>query len=230
MTPAAKRLQSDRIRRCLGATLPDRSGLAMIEFALVLPLLVGMTLAGIETANLAITVLRINQLAMMASDNAGRVRSSIDETDINEIMAGLRFAGSGIDFGANGRAIISSLEPNGLTGSNAGHKIGWQRCFGAKNVTSSYGLAGAGSTNAALRLGMGPVGQKIAPVPNSALVFAEIRYTYRPLLLSSFVANREISAIQAFTVRDRALQTLTNKTNLSDANKRLCDAVHLSAT
>lgn len=210
--------------------LRDRSGVALIEFCLALPVLLTLTLTGVETANLAITVLRVNQLAMMASDNAGRVRSSIDEQDVNEIMAGIRFAGSGIDFGTNGRVIISSLEGNGQPSPKTGNKITWQRCFGAKNVTSSYGLAGAGANDATLALGMGPTGQKIPPVPNSALIFAEIRYTYHPIVVSAFMADRELSAIQAFTVRDRALQTLTNTKSLPASAQRLCDAAHLSAT
>ncbi len=214
----------------LGRILRDRSGVALIEFCLALPVLLTLTLTGVETANLAITVLRVNQLAMMASDNAGRVRSSIDEQDVNEIMAGIRFAGSGIDFGTNGRVIISSLEGNGQPAPKTGNKITWQRCFGAKNVTSSYGLAGAGATDATLAAGMGPTGQKIPPVPNSALIFAEIRYTYHPIVVSAFMADRELSAIQAFTVRDRALQTLTNTKSLPASAQRLCDAAHLSAT
>ncbi|WP_240663118.1 pilus assembly protein [Sphingomonas sp. UV9] len=204
--------------------------MALIEFCLALPVLLTITLTGVETANLAITVLRVNQLAMMASDNAGRVRSSIDEQDVNEIMAGIRFAGSGIEFGANGRVIISSLEGNGQTGTKAGNKITWQRCFGAKNVTSSYGLAGAGANDASLFFGMGPAGQKITPVPNSALIFAEVRYTYHPIVVSAFMADRELSAIQAFTVRDRAQQTLTNTKSLPASAQRLCDTAHLSAT
>jgi hypothetical protein len=229
MTTTTGRVGSWR-RRPWRGVLRDRSGLAMIEFALVLPLLLGMTMTGIETANFAITVLRINQLAMMAADNAGRVRSSIDETDINEIMTGLKFAGSGINFGANGRAIISSLESNGLASPNNGYWIRWQRCYGAKNVVSSYGLENAGKTDGALKTGMGPATHRIVPVPNTALIFAEIRYTYHPLVLWGVVADREVKAIQAFTVRDRALQTLTNSTSLPSGKQRLCDAAHLSAT
>lgn len=226
LTSRPGRKVADRLKRFRR----DRSGVALIEFCLALPVLLTLTLTGIETANLAIAVLRVNQLAMMASDNAGRVRSSIDEQDVNEIMAGIRFAGSGIGFGANGRVIISSLEGNGQPSPRTGNKITWQRCFGAKNVTSSYGVQGAGTNDASLAAGMGPAAQKIVPVPNSALIFAEIRYTYRPVVVSAFMANQELSAIQAFTVRDRAQQTLTNTTSLPASAQRLCDTAHLSAT
>lgn len=220
---------------CAAGRLPrrlrgDRSGIALTEFAFALPFLTIIVMAGVETANFAITVLRVNQLAMLAADNAARVRTSIDEQDMNEVMIGLRFAGQGIGFGQKGRVIISSLESNGYTDSRKGYKITWQRCFGARNVTSSYGVVGQGANNASLAAGMGPAGKKIEPVPGAALVFAEIRYTYSPAVASMFMDDMELTSLQSFTVRERASEALTNTTSMPDASKRLCDAAHLSAT
>lgn len=220
------RLAGDVLRRLRR----DRSGVAVIEFALSLVFLLPIALTGIELANLAVVTLRLNQLAMMVSDNVARYRGSIDEAQVDEVMTGVAFAGRGIDFGQQGRVIVSTLESNGLTGSQAGYKITWQRCFGAKNVTSSYGLQGAGANNATLATGMGPATNKVKPVDNSALIFAELRYTYQPIVGMGFMAPREMTALQSFTVRDRSSQTLTNTTGMSNAERRLCDTAHLSAT
>ena len=208
----------------------DRSGVAMIEFALSLVFLVPIAMVGIELANLAVVTLRLNQLAMMVSDNVARYRGSIDEAQVDEVMTGVAFAGRGIGFGQQGRVIVSTLESNGQTGTQTGYKITWQRCFGAKNVSSSYGLEGAGATDATLASGMGPLANKVKPVDNSALIFAELRYTYRPIVGTGFMPARELTSLQSFTVRDRSSQTLTNTTNMTDAQRRLCDAAHLSAT
>lgn len=208
----------------------DHSGVAMIEFALSLVFLLPIALTGIELANFAVATLRLNQLAMMVSDNVARYRGGIDEAQVDEVMTGVAFAGRGIDFGQQGRVIVSTVEANGQTGTQAGYKITWQRCFGAKNVTSSYGAEGAGATNATLATGIGPAANKVKPVDNSALIFAELRYTYRPIVGTGFLAARELTALQSFTVRDRSSQTLTNSTNIPDAKRRLCDAAHLSAT
>jgi len=207
----------------------DRSGVAMVEFTLSLLFLLPIALTGIETANLAVTTLRLNQLAMMASDNVARYRGGIDEAQVDEVMTGLAFAGRAINFGEQGRVIVSTVEPNGQTGTQAGYKITWQRCFGAKNVVSSYGLEGAGTTDSSLAAGIGPTGNKVRPVDNSALIFAELRYTYKPLVGSAFMPTREMSSLQSFTVRDRSSQTLTNTIQLSVAKRRLCDAQHLAA-
>lgn len=208
----------------------DTSGVAMTEFALSLLFLLPIALTGIETANLAVTTLRLNQLAMMASDNVARYRGGIDEAQVDEVMTGLAFAGRSISFGEQGRVIISTVEPNGQSGAQAGYKITWQRCFGAKNVGSSYGVEGAGATDSSLASGMGPAGNKVKPVDNSALIFAELRYTYKPIVGSGFMPVQELWALQSFTVRDRSSQALTNTVPLTDAKRRLCDAQHLSAT
>lgn len=208
----------------------DRSGVAMTEFALSLVFILPIAMTGVEVGNLAVTVLRLNQIAMMAADNIARVRATIDENDVNEVLVGVRLAGENIKFGDHGRVIVSTVEGNGQTGANEGLKITWQRCFGKKNVVSSYGVAGDGATNASMAGGMGPTGNKVRPVTGSALAFAEVRYTYQPIVGTGFMPAMELSAIQSFTVRDRASQTLTNTSNLIDAEKRLCDAAHLSAT
>ncbi|MEH3121724.1 MAG: pilus assembly protein [Sphingomonas phyllosphaerae] len=217
-------------RAIVRALRRDRSGVAVIEFALALLFLLPIALTGIEIANLAVVTLRLNQLAMMVADNVARYRGSIDEAQVDEVMTGVAFAGSGIDFGQQGRVIVSTVESNGKTGTQAGYKITWQRCFGAKNVASSYGLEGAGATNASLAAGIGPATNKVKPVDNSALIFAELRYTYKPIVGAGFMAPRELTSLQSFTVRDRSAQDLSNTTNMSDAKRRLCDAAHLSAT
>jgi Flp pilus assembly protein TadG len=214
----------------------DRSGLALIEFAYALPLLMTVGLAGTEAANLALVTLRINQMAMLAADNAARVRISIDETDVNEVMVGMRFSGTSIKFGERGRVIISTIESNGQTAGNAGYKITWQRCFGSKNVASVYGAEGTGATNGTMKNGIKTAGiaaiaaEGTIPVPNGALIVAEVRYTYVPLVASMFMGNRELRAVQTFPVRDRAGQALTNSTNMGTTAKRLCDAAHLTTT
>ena len=223
------RMRLNGLVATLRAGRRDTSGVALIEFAFALPLLLTIAMVGIETARIAVTLLRLNQIAMMAADNAARVRSSMDEADVNELMTGIRFIGTGIDLGENGRVIISTLESNGQTGTNVGNKITWQRCYGAKNVISSYGLEGAGTNDASLQQGIGPTGKNVRPVANSALILAEIRYDYKPLVASAFVGGFEMHAIQSFAVRERAQQALTNTKSLSNAQLRLCDAQHLSA-
>ncbi len=207
--------------------IEDRSGLALVEFALSLPILLGMSLGGIELAHYAIAVERVSQIAMTAADNAARVRDSytgqanaIDEVDVNEVMAGAKYVGNSINFSTNGRIILSSLEPNaGATGQ----WIRWQRCSGAKNVASSYGIQDAGKTDASLP-GMGPTGNKIVAATGTAVIFAEVVYDYQPLVPVNFLGynGKTLRFTSAFNVRERTNQVLNNAKALTGAATASC--------
>jgi hypothetical protein len=200
----------------------DRSGIAMTEFALGLPLLVAVSMGGLELTNFSAAKMRASQIALMVADNAGRVRVSIDETDIDEVMIGARIEGEAMEFGQNGRVILSSLETNGLTGADEGQTIRWQRCFGAKQMVSSYGIEGDGKLNSSLAAGIGPTGHKIKALSNMVVMFVELSYTYKPLINEDILGPKIITSTAAYVVRERTNQTVTNTVPLTDAKKRLC--------
>lgn len=202
-----------RMQLAIRHMLRDTRGLALTEFALSLPILLMMGLGGIELAHYALATERVNQIAMTAADNAGRVRDSIDEIDVNEVMAGAKFVGAPISFADRGRVILSSLEENA---AKNGQWIRWQRCTGAKNVPSSYGLQDAGKTDSSLQ-GMGPSGRQIAATSGATVMFVEVVYDYRPIVPLPFLgySNRTMRATAAFDVRQRNDQVLKNSKNLT---------------
>ncbi|MET0309577.1 MAG: TadE/TadG family type IV pilus assembly protein [Sphingomonas sp.] len=136
--------------RGLGA---DRSGVALIEFALTVPVILLLGLGGVELGNFMMANLRISQIAMSVADNAGRVRTTIDEADISEVMMGARKMGDAISLASNGRIILSDLEQRTTTTGTGGKGavtttnpngyrqwIRWQRCSGDLSAISSYGV------------------------------------------------------------------------------------------
>lgn len=188
-----------RLRSC-------RSGLAMTEFALSLPLLFGAGLYGIEAANMAITQMKISQVAVHIADNASRIGDTsmlqdrkIYESDLNDVFIGSDLqAGDAIDLYEHGRVIISSQEV--VPDSDDDQYIHWQRCLGKKNFASSYGDAGTGLTGGFA--GMGPPGEEVLAFDDEAVIFVEISYDYQPLVGDTFAFRNELHAIAAFTVRD----------------------------
>lgn len=192
------------------------TGIAMVEFAIAIPVFLLLLLAGLELTNLAFTHMRINQIAVTVSDNAGRVRSGIDETNIYEVFAGAQLIGDSLNFAQNGRVVLSSLEPNLQTGNNAGQMINWQRCYGALAVTPSYGVQGAGRTNASLSTGMGPAGNRITAADGTAVMFVEVSFRYQPLVFTGLPdSSRNIRYETAFNVRERTNQNITNTQSLT---------------
>jgi len=204
------------VRRFVRALIRSRRGIALTEFAFALPIFVTLLFGGLEVINLVMAHMRISQIAISVADNAGRVRQGIDEADIYEVFAGADQVGRGVDFATNGRVILSSLEPNGRTGGQAGQMINWQRCYGALAATPRYGRQDAGRTDGSLRDGLGSTASKIKAADGTAVMFAEVSYRYTPRILPSIVANGlELRYESAFNVRERTNQNLTNTQNLA---------------
>lgn len=197
---------SRRIGRRAAALRRDRSGIAMVEFALALPFFLGVTMTGAELTNFTTTKMRISQLALHVADNASRIGSGtvlstkqISEAQINDLLTGAGYQGGKLDLFANGRVILSSLEPMANPNSTDRYKIRWQRCRGAKTWPSSYGVQGATDLT-----GITPAGQAqpIKAPDDGAVMFVEIAYNYQPLISSVFVPHQQIVEIAAMTVRD----------------------------
>jgi Flp pilus assembly protein TadG len=203
----------------------DRRGLALIEFAFSLPVLVVLSMAGLETANLALAHMRVSQIAMLVADNASRVRSSIDEADVNEIMTGAELSSDSLKLKANGRIFLSDLEPNGKASPNTGYYIRWQRCWGSGTFTSSYGVAGNGTNDASMQFGMGPgntAATKVVPASGTAVMFVEVAYNYQPLVSNALFGAKVIRYSSAFNVRERTDQAIKNAGNLATSATAAC--------
>jgi Flp pilus assembly protein TadG len=203
----------------------DDRGLALVEFAFSLPVLLILGLTGLECANLALAHMRVSQVAMLVADNAARVRTSIDEADVNEIMTGADLATDSLKLKANGRIFLSDLEPNLKTGSSAGNYIRWQRCWGTGNFTSSYGVAGNGANDASMKDGMGPgttAATKVTPASGTAVMFVEVAYNYQPLVSSAIFGNKVIRYTSAFNVRERTDQQMKNAGSLATSATAAC--------
>ncbi len=182
----------------------DVSGLAMVEFAFAAPLVLGMGMLGTDTAYLVITHLQVSQIAMQVADNASRVGEEdtlaarrVYESDIIDTFLGAEKLGENIAIFTQGRVIVSSLQQN----AQGGQWIAWQRCRGAKNFNSSYGVQGAGATGTSFP-GMGVAGRYITASPGTAVMFVEVAYDFRSITPMNLFNNQQIVYTAAFNVRD----------------------------
>lgn len=173
----------------------DHRGAALIEFALALPVILAMGGYGVELSNLAITHMRINQIALAAADNASRIGVGKDnispyqvqEGDVNDVLRGAQQMGAGLNLTTYGRITLSSLENvqrdfSDGTKSDTGpvQRLHWQRCLGSMTgvgtsaapvYDSSYGqatpLATAGTDTTAGNAGVSSAGMGSNPVVNA---------------------------------------------------------------
>lgn len=180
-------------------------GVAMIEFAYVLPIVVLMSLTGAELTNYITVKMRMSQIALSIADNAARMGNgtslaakTITEADVNDVFTGAQMTSGGLDLTTNGRVILSDLEPSASPNTAGTYKIKWQRCFGAKTHASTYGNAGAINLP-----GMGPAGRQITAQDDNATMFVELYYVYKPLLKAIWAPDTSMVEIASMAVRDR---------------------------
>lgn len=198
-----------KVRRSIAflrALREDRGGVSFIELALMLPVLLTLGLYGTEVAFMAMINMQVGEIATSVADNASRlgqtdnssVMPTVKETDVDSVMWGALKEGSSYDFEDRGKVVLSSLEVDQETGRQYIH---WQRCRGKLDRDSAYGVAMAGKTGALLD-GMGAEDHKIHAVPNSAVMFVEVYYHYRPLFGTMFVNETVFKQEAAYMIRD----------------------------
>jgi len=200
--PARAKRFSNAVRK-LRDLKRDNSAVALVEFAFAAPLVLGMGMMGTETAYFSITHMQISQIAMQVADNASRVGESalaaqvVTEADINGTLVGAEKLGERYGIFENGRIIISSLQQNG----DGGQWIAWQRCRGAKNIQSAYGLEGTGASGTSFA-GMGDASNPITASAGTAVIFVEVQYDYDPITPFEFFGDNTLSYTAAYNIRD----------------------------
>jgi Flp pilus assembly protein TadG len=204
----------------------DGSGVALVEFAFSLPVFMGLGLFGIEVANLAITQMKLSQIALNLADNASRIGTLnsalgakvINEQQINDVFQAAAIQGGALDVFETGRVVLSSLEVN----ASGGQTIMWQRCKGKLAETSDYGAEGTGASDTSFP-GMGPPGDRISASAGTAVMFVELTFTYDPLFGDLFVDPQPLRQEAAYTVRDARDIGSAPTNNVSAARLSTCD-------
>lgn len=190
----------------------DTSGVAMVEFALFLPVLLTAGLGSVELANYVVSHRAISDVTMAVSDNASRMGAQttlsnkpVSEREINDVFIGAKLQAGKIDIKKNGRIILSSVQLN----AQGGQTIKWQRCYGDKVFASSFGSEGMGAIGNAITA-VGPSGGIVAR-PGTAVMLVQVAYDYQPIVKIGPLGAKQIVETAAFNVRDsRDLSTLYN--------------------
>ena len=195
------------LRRTAASLWRDEQGISLVEFGLVLPLLVGLGMYGVEIAYMTSTNMQVSQLALGVADNASRlgqtdnsaISPTVAETDIDAVMFGAVRQGQGMNFEQSGRVILSSIE----LGPNDEQFIHWQRCAGELvrdsghgNDTNRNGLTGTPLP------ALGDPDDPVLAADGQAVMYVEVFYTYQPLFGGMFFEEMTFSHDAMFLVRD----------------------------
>jgi Flp pilus assembly protein TadG len=209
----------------------DLRGLAMIEFALAMPLLLIIGTCGIEYSWLALCNMRVSHAALDAADNATRIGSTnssgtaqlIYETEINDVLQGIRLEGANFNLLTQGRVTISSLESTQDSSGKWYQFLHWQRCAGTQSGTgydSTYGVAPTDDSGLKVT-SMGDASAPITAPQGYGLIFVEVNYLYQPLFASWVIAPRKLHYTASMIVRDN--RDLSSGITANNSAKQTCN-------
>jgi Flp pilus assembly protein TadG len=160
----------------------NQSGVAAIEFAFILPILVMLTFGGYEAWNMILAAQRLDRVAFSVADLASRLSNSATEGDVSNLLDGGLYIAQPFDIKKDGRIILSVIDPG------AGRQITWQRCLGTKtSVNSVMGAEGNSANLAALK--------RAPAVVDNAIFITEVHYHYTPRLLGILTGPIDLSRV-----------------------------------
>jgi hypothetical protein len=128
------------------------------------------------------------------------VTPTITADDVASALQGALEEGESVNLEDNGRVILSSLEMHPVTGRQYIH---WQQCSGKGSQQSKHGKPDpTGSLLTSLITGLKINGKNISAPSRSAVMVAEVWFTYTPLFGTMFMKPITIHEQAAIIVRD----------------------------
>lgn len=182
------------ILRALRRFAADRQGIALVEFAAVLPVLVLMLFGGFETTRYILLQLKLDRTATSVADLVSQLEG-VTEGQITDIYEASEDIMSPFEIGTAGRVIISNV----YRPTSSPAVVQWQRASsGGLASTSQLGAQGANATL--------PNGLTLS-VGEDAIV-AEAFYQYDPALVDWFFDSAVLYQIAFYRPRMEGLTTV----------------------
>lgn len=162
----------------LRTLLRTRRAVAMLEFALALPLFLGFMLTAIEFGNYIMANNRVQRLAAMSADlvaQSGTGDIGIGEAQIYDLFSAVDLTARPYDLRNDGRIVITGVrgtdtDKNGTTEN----QILWQRFDGGYVVAPQVGC------NQTVTTASLPAGRRL---PLGEILFhVQVSYRYRPIM------------------------------------------------
>lgn len=151
----------------LRRVLADCRGIAAIEFAAALPVLIGLSLVAFEVSSYVLLNIKLQHAATTVAELSTRDERLCTAT-LDDLFSATPQIVAPFAFSSHGVVIVSGVAGNGT--------VGWQRSGGGSyGATSEIGAPGAAA-------GIPP---DITVDASSTLVAAEVFYDYQPILLGT---------------------------------------------
>ncbi len=171
----------------------NERGVAYLEFAIALPLLLALFMGAVELTRYIIVAQKVEKATITIADVVAQ-SDTIGSTELGQLMSAVKHVMRPFTFNAEGYVILSSVTK---TGSNP-PMVNWQYTGGGTWVHSSQ---------------VGSPGSPALWVPftladKENIIIAEVFYNFTPLLPNSVIPGTMINKIATFRPRLGALGSL----------------------
>jgi Flp pilus assembly protein TadG len=174
--------------------LRNTQGIALAEFAIMLPVLMTLFYGAIEVTRYILIAQKVEKLAHSVADVTAQ-SSIVTIVSLNQVLSATSDIMNPYSMGANGRVIISSLY---RTVGAADASVNW-RYEGGGTLTATSALGAVGATPAM------PSGFTFDEREN--VMAAEVFYRFSPLISSQFFGTTTVYRIAFYKPRLGALVT-----------------------
>ncbi len=171
------------------------NGVAAVEFALTLPVLIGLSLTGFEVSSYAMLNIKLQHAATSMAQLA-TMEEELPAATLDGMFASVTHIVKPFTFGGRGRAFVTGI---GEAAPGDGPTVRWQRSgAGSLSVASKVGsIGGAASVPGDLTIS-----------PTQAVIAAEVIYDYQPMLLG-FVPAMTLRKVAYYRPRFGTLPSLS---------------------
>lgn len=164
------------------------SGAAVVETAIVLPILVTLVALVFELGMYILLESKLVRMAGVISDAV--TRQNLTSTALTGIMDTANTITTPFNFNLNGKMVISQVRNNNQTPSPNNMRISWQQ---SKNGgVSLLGTVGSLPTN---------LPGDIVVTKEQTMVITEVFYQYSPLIFKDFMSVKSLYVTAVFTPR-----------------------------
>ncbi len=170
------------------------AGVAYLEFALSLPLLIALLLGGVEVTRYILITQKVEKVSVTVSDIVAQ-ESTIGTSGLDMLVEAAGEVMRPYSFGNNAYVIISSVKK---TGTNA-PVVSWQYTGGGSWIKSSQ-IGGVGST--------ANLPQDFTLRDKENIIVAEVFYQFQPLFSTAILPTTQIYKFAIFKPRLGDLTTL----------------------
>jgi Flp pilus assembly protein TadG len=166
----------------------ETSGVAAIEFALIIPILALLLLGCFEVPQLVMLYQKMARTSSGVSDLVAQADEPMTSNQITDIFIAAQNMMTPYNLLANGEVVVSSINNVGGTGV----KLTWQVRMGTLTATSKIATA----TGNAVGAGKLPAG--IGPASGEEVIATEVFFTYTPIFKNYIYSGSQLY-LNAFT-------------------------------